>query len=91
MLIGRIRPVETRTVELEGESLADIAAQAAAAAPDGWDVVAAPVRMRKGSTRIDATATLARRDGSTEIEADDMAALEAKVPEGWQLVSVRAL
>lgn len=30
-----------------------------------------------------------RRDGEREIEADDMAALEAQVPEGWQVLSVR--
>lgn len=31
-----------------------------------------------------AEGTIARRDGVTEIEADDMAALEAKVPDGYR-------
>lgn len=34
MLIGTIRYTEIRTVDIEGESLADIAAKAAAATPD---------------------------------------------------------
>lgn len=32
-----------------------------------------------------------RRDGIEEIEADDMAALAAKVPDGWQMLSVRSV
>lgn len=89
MLIGTIRKTETRTVELEGESLADIAAKAAEATPSGWELQSAPVRMRKGSRTLDATATIARRDEIREIEADDQTSLEAKLPDGWQLLSVR--
>lgn len=91
MLIGLLRPTETRTVELEGESLADVAGKAAAETPAGWELLSAPVRMRKGSTILDATATIARRDQTREIEADDMTALRAKVPDGAQLVHVRSV
>jgi len=34
--------------------------------------------------------TYARRDQVTEIQADDLDALHAKVPEGWQLLNVRS-
>lgn len=91
MLIGLIRSTETRTVELEGESLQDIREKAAAATPAGWELLSAPVRMRKGSTILDATATIARRDQTREIEADDMPALQAKIPDGTQLVHVRSV
>lgn len=30
-----------------------------------------------------------RRDGTQELEAENMDALQAKIPEGWQLLSVR--
>ncbi|WP_309066632.1 hypothetical protein [Microbacterium sp.] len=89
MLIGRIRPVETTTVEVRGGSLADLHAKLGEQAPHGFDLLSAPARMLKGSQDIEATGTFARRDESTEIEADDMAALRAKVPEGWELLSVR--
>ena len=89
MLVGLIRPAETQTLELEGDSLADVQQKARAAAPGGWDLLSVPVRMAKGTTALSATATLARRDAVREIQAEDMAALRAQVPEGWQLLSVR--
>ncbi|MCR2824488.1 hypothetical protein [Microbacterium sp. zg.Y909] len=45
--------------------------------------------MTKGTITVTAVATIVRRDGGREIEADDMPALKAQVPEGWQLVHVR--
>lgn len=45
--------------------------------------------MAKKDTTMTAEGTIAGRDGVTEIQADDMAALQAKVPEGYQLLSVR--
>jgi hypothetical protein len=91
MLIGSIRPHETRTVEISGDSLEDITAQLDGLAPTGFDLVSAPARMPKGAQGIETKATFARRDEPTEIEAEDMDVLTAKVPEGWQLLSVRAL
>lgn len=91
MLIGRIRPIETRTIDVEGATLADVQAAVAAQTPTGWDVTDVPVAMPAGSAKLTATATIARRDDATELEADDMAALEAKVPEGWQLLGVRSI
>jgi hypothetical protein len=88
MLIGRIRPVETRTVEVQGESLAVLRAAVDAQLPDGWVVTDVPAAMPKGSQLLTSTASMARRDGIQQIEADDQAALEAKVPEGWQLLGV---
>lgn len=91
MLIGLIRPVETRTIDVEGPSLEALEAAVASQLPDGWQITDIPATMPKGSQLLTSTATIARCDGACEIEADDMAALEAKVPGGWQLLSVRRL
>ncbi|GAA5203104.1 hypothetical protein [Microbacterium jejuense] len=88
MLIGRIRPVETRTVEVQGESLAALRSAVDAQLPAGWVITDVPAAMPKGSQLLTSTASMARRDGVEQIEADDQAALEAKVPEGWQLLGV---
>ncbi|MDR7184906.1 hypothetical protein J2X85_001940 [Microbacterium trichothecenolyticum] len=90
MLIGRIRPVETRTVDVEGASLEALSAAVRAELAAGWVVTDVPAAMPKGSQLLTSTATMARRDGVEQIEADDMAALQAKVPEGWQLLGVYA-
>lgn len=89
MLIGLIRPIETHTVTLKGEDLADVRAQLTAQAPDGWDLVSAMATMEKAGSMRSVEGKFLRRDGIREIEADDMAALEAKVPDGWQMLSVR--
>ncbi|ALJ22031.1 hypothetical protein [Microbacterium sp. No. 7] len=91
MLIGRIRPVEIHALTLEGVDAADIRAQAEAATPAGWELVAMPVVPVKGSPRMSAAVVFARRDGVKDIEADTMPALEARVPEGWELLSVQRL
>ena len=91
MLVGRIRPVETRTVDVEGASREALSAAVTAQLSAGWVVTDVPAAMPKGSQLLTSTATMARRDGVEQIEADDMAALEAKVPEGWQLLSVHEL
>lgn len=88
MLNALIRPVESHTVEVAGISLDEIYSQIEGNAPDGYDLVSAPVRMLKGAQGIEATARFDRRDGVREITAADMAALEAQVPEGWQMLSV---
>ncbi|WP_431798588.1 hypothetical protein [Microbacterium kunmingense] len=88
MLVGSIRSTETQILVVEGDSLASINASLAAQTPEGFELVSAPVTMRAGSASLSALATFARRNEVREIEADDMAALEAQVPEGWQLLSV---
>ena len=89
MLIGLMRPVEVQSVSLEGTDLADIQSQLEAQRPEGFDLVSSPVEMIKGAAVLKAVGTFARRDQVTEIEADDMDALLAKVPDGWQLLNVR--
>lgn len=91
MLVATIRPVEIRTVDVEGGSLADIQAQLRAVLPAGFELASAPVVMSKSSSTMTATGTLARRDGLKEIEADTMAGIAALTPEGWQVLSVRGL
>lgn len=89
MLIGMIRPRGTQTADVTGTSLEDVQQQLGELAPAGYELVNAPATMIKGAPLIKTTGTFERRDEVTEIEADDMDALEAKVPEGWQLLSVR--
>ncbi|MEW1707008.1 hypothetical protein AB0230_07175 [Microbacterium sp. NPDC089190] len=45
--------------------------------------------MGKGTTLLTAVGTFVRHDGSRDIEAADRAALDAQVPDGWALVTVR--
>ncbi|GAT73558.1 hypothetical protein MHM582_2052 [Microbacterium sp. HM58-2] len=89
MLIGMIRPRGAQTAEVTGTSLDDVQKQLDALRPDGYELVNAPAEMIKGAPLIKTTGTFERRDDVREIEADDMPALESKVPEGWQLLSVR--
>ncbi|MFB7843647.1 hypothetical protein [Microbacterium sp. NPDC056052] len=89
MLIGMIRPRETRTITVQAEELDEIQDLIREQSPAGWETISAPVAMSKKDTTMTAEGTIARRDGVTEIEADDMAALKAKVPDGYQLLSVR--
>ncbi|WP_217177018.1 hypothetical protein [Streptomyces sp. AC495_CC817] len=91
MLIGLMRPVETASFPVEGASLEEIQTRLEEHRPEGFDLVSSPVEMIKGAAVLKATGTFARRDQVTEIEADDLDALQAKVPEGWQLLSVRSV
>lgn len=84
-----MRPIENRSLAVEAADLAGIRERLAAEQPEGFDLVSAPVEMIKGAPILKATGTFQRRDGIEEIEADDMDALQAKVPDGWQLLSVR--
>lgn len=83
-----MRPLNPRTVEVEGDSLEQVRERVAALTPAGYEATSMPVRMTNGTINLTATATLERRDGIEEITADDMTTLRAKVPEGWQLLSV---
>lgn len=89
MLSALIRPVEVRTVEISGVSLADVHEQLDAQTPPGFVLATAPVSMAAGSSELSATAAFHRVDGVREIEAPDMASLEALVPEGWRMLSIR--
>jgi hypothetical protein len=91
MLIGTIRPVETRTLNVEGHSLAEVRDTLAKQAPEGFELVSCPVRMTKGSTLLTSVGTYRRRDGRRDIEADDRTALWAKVPDGYELLALRTL
>jgi hypothetical protein len=87
MFIGMIRPVETRTREVRGEGIAAIHEQLEA--PAGWELTQAHMGRQPGTTEFITVGQFVRRDGLTEIEADDIAALRAKVPEGYQLLNIR--
>lgn len=89
MLIGVIRPVEFKNVTVQGHEFDEINDLIAAETPPGWLLVHAPVAMAKKDTVLTAEARIERRDGLQEIEADDLEALQAKIPEGYQLLSVR--
>lgn len=88
MLFALIRPAETRNATVEGPDIPVLREQLLAQAPEGWDMTTASVTMQAGGIRT-VEGTFQRRDEPTEISADDMAALEAKVPEGWHMLSVR--
>lgn len=90
MLIGLMRPVETQSFDIEAADLAEVQEQFEKMRPAGFDLISAPVEMIKGAAVLKAKGTFARRDGVEQIEADDMDALLAKVPEGWQLLNVRS-
>lgn len=89
MLIALIRPHETSTVDVVGTTLEDVQTQLAAHRQPGFELADAPVRMLKGEAKMEAVGTFTRVDGIREIDADDMPALRAKVPDGWRMLSVR--
>lgn len=89
MLVALIRPRESRTVTVEGTNVTELRAELAAQVPTGWELVSAHATMKAGGIRT-VEGRYERRDGTQEIEADDMPALEAKVPDGWQMLSVRS-
>ncbi|MBT2486066.1 MULTISPECIES: hypothetical protein [unclassified Microbacterium] len=88
MLFALIRPAETRTATAEGTELPALREQLKGETPPGWDMVSAHVEMKPGGIRI-VEGKFRRRDEPQEIEAEDMVALEAQVPEGWEMLSVR--
>ena len=89
MLIALIRPVESSTADVIGTTLAEVLVELEQHRKPGFDLTSAPVRMLKGEAKMEATGTFKRVDGIEQIEADDMAALRAKVPEGWRMLTVR--
>lgn len=89
MLIALIRPVETSTADVIGTTLAEVIEELEHHRKPGFALASAPVRMLKGEAKMEATGTFTRVDGIQQIEADDMASLEAKVPDGWRMLNVR--
>lgn len=77
MLTGRIRPVETRILEVAGTH-DEVVAALNAAAVDGWEVDSITTRR------------LARYGATVTVEAANIDAVRAKVPDGHQLLSVIA-
>lgn len=89
MLIALIRPVETSTADVIGTTLAEVIEELEHHRKPGFALASAPVRMLKGEAKMEATGTFTRVDGIQQIEAHDMASLEAKVPDGWRMLNVR--
>ncbi|MGK9222091.1 hypothetical protein [Microbacterium sp. SA075R] len=90
VLVGVIRRNDSGKLEAEAETQAEVREALEAQVPAGHVLTDATVAMAKRSTRISAVGVY-RSTEIAEIEADDMASLEAKVPEGWSLLSVRRL
>lgn len=88
MLAGLMRPTETREIAIEAPDLPALLARADQQAAEGWAVVDLKRIREKGLEGMRGTVTL-RRDELSEVTAPSMADLEAAVPEGWQLISVR--
>lgn len=91
MLIGTIRPIETLTITVQGEELDEIQELVQAQTPKGWEIVIAPVAMSKKDTILTCEATIARRDGIQEVTGADLDDIRANTPDGFQLISVRAV
>ena len=89
VLIGLMRPRDPQSLSVEGDSLAQVRDRVDALTPAGYQATSMPVRMTNGTINLTATATIERRDGLEEISDDNMPALRAKIPDGWQLLSVR--
>ncbi|MBY0688431.1 hypothetical protein K5S26_07735 [Microbacterium marinilacus] len=84
-----IRPSETRELTAEGASLEEIVGALLAQTPEGWQLTHKKVTMPKGTTKMVAVGRAARWGDVQEIEAADLTALRAAVPDGWQLLNVR--
>lgn len=90
MLIGTVRPQETRTIVVQAEELDEIQDLIAAQTPEGWEITRAPVAMSKKDTILTCEATISRRDGLQEITAADLDEIRRLTPDGFQLISVRS-
>ncbi|MEV5340927.1 MULTISPECIES: hypothetical protein [Actinomycetes] len=90
MLIGMIRPTATANLPAHSHVQADLRDGLERQVPAGHELTHARVEMVKGSTELIGHGRY-RSAEFHEIEADDMTALRAKVPEGWQLLNVRSV
>lgn len=89
MFIGTIRSTETRTVEAAADSMSEARADILTQVPAGWTLTDAPATKKAGGEAVTVTAKLANWADMRDIEAEDMTALRALVPDGYQLISVR--
>lgn len=89
VLIAIARPVESQSFDVQGHSLEEINEAVAAKTPEGWELTSARVALVKGSTLLNSTAVIARRDGLIEIEAANLDGLRAKLPDGYELLFAR--
>lgn len=90
MLTGRIRQARTVTVDVQGESVEELQQALAAATPAGYELVSSSMRSRKGSFTLDSTGTFAERGEVREVEGANLDEIRSRVPEGWELLSVRS-
>ena len=80
---------DPRTASAVRGGFEEVAQLVAEQTPEGWLPTVIPVEMSKHETTLRSAATLARRDGLEEIQGADLADIKSKVPEGYQLLSVR--
>lgn len=78
MLTGRIRPIETRMIDVTEVDHLDRPSVLSSELTAGWEI--------KDVGR----GVIQRTDGVKQIEGADIDAIRAKVPKGWQLLSVQA-
>ena len=84
-MLGTIRKRETRTIPVPAATLVDALDAAPALVPAGWEMTTPP-RLRDGAYAM----VIERRDELAEVEGSDIAAIRARVPDGWQLLYVLA-
>lgn len=85
-----IRPTATADLTAHSHVQADLRDALEGQVPPGHELTDARVEMVKRSTELIGHGRY-RSIEVREIEADDMVALRAKVPEGWQLLNVRSV
>lgn len=88
MLLATIRSTETVELTAAGATLAEARAALFAKAPAGYEVTQA--HNVKDGDAVTITGS-AQSTEFREIEADDRAALDAQVGDGWQYQSIRRL
>ena len=88
MLAGLLQPTETRETAIEAPDLTELLARADQQAAEGWTVIDLKRIREKDFEGMKGIVTL-RQDELSEVTPPSMDDLEAAVPEGWQLISVR--
>lgn len=89
MLIGVIRSTETRNLTITGDDVEELRAQLAAQVPVGWVVTDSPVTKTKQVPSLTMAARLAHWGDLAEVEGERVEAVQAAVPDGYQLILVR--
>lgn len=89
MLIGVIRSTETRNLTITGDDVEELRALLAAQVPVGWVVTDSPVTKTKQVPSLTMAARLAHWGDLAEVEGESVEAVQAAVPDGYQLILVR--